>query len=98
MNLRGEITTDWADGTYTFRLTLAGAIELESKCDSPIALIHARLVSGSYKISDVRETIRPGATAIWPGGVTISIWKVNGVPGVMPGQGPVRKLPWRVMT
>jgi hypothetical protein len=39
---------------------LAGAIELEQKCDSPIAIINARLVSGSYKVTDVRETIRIG--------------------------------------
>lgn len=60
MNLRGETTIDWADGTYTFRLTLAGAIELESKCDSPIAVIHHRLIANAYKVSDVRETIRLG--------------------------------------
>lgn len=60
MNLRGEITTDWADGTYTFRLTVAGAIELEQKCDAPIAVISARLQSGAYRVSDLRETIRLG--------------------------------------
>jgi len=60
MNLRGETTLDWADGTYCFRLTLAGAIELESKCDAPIAIIHHRLVTGQYKVADLRETIRMG--------------------------------------
>ena len=60
MNLRGETTLDWADGTYCFRLTLAGAIELESKCDAPIAIIHHRLAAGAYKITDVKETIRLG--------------------------------------
>lgn len=60
MNLRGETSLDWADGTYSFRLSLAGAIELEEKCDAPIAVIHARLIGGAYKISDVRETIRIG--------------------------------------
>lgn len=58
MNLRGETSLDWADGTYSFRLSLAGAIELEEKCDAPIAVIHARLIGGAYKVSDVRETIR----------------------------------------
>jgi hypothetical protein len=60
MNLRGETSLDWADGTYSFRLSLAGAIELEDKCDAPIAVIHARLIGGAYKVSDVRETIRIG--------------------------------------
>lgn len=60
MNVRGDTTLDWADGTYSFRLSLAGAIELEEKCDAPIAVIHGRLVSGAYKITDVRETIRIG--------------------------------------
>jgi len=59
-NLKAELTTDWADGTYTFRLTPTLAIELEQKCDAPFAVIHHRLQTGTYKIADVRETIRLG--------------------------------------
>lgn len=60
MNHRGEITTAWGDGEYTFRLTVAGAIELEEKCDAPFAVIFGRLNQGAFKINDVRETIRLG--------------------------------------
>lgn len=60
MNHRAEIATDWADGTYAFRLTVAGALELESKCDAAIAVVAQRLNSGAYRINDVRETIRIG--------------------------------------
>lgn len=51
---------DWADGIYTFRLTLPGALELEQKCDAAIAVIANRLNSGAYRVADVRETIRIG--------------------------------------
>lgn len=59
-NHKGEMTVDWADGTYTFRLTVTGAIELEEKCSAPIATIVTRLNSGAYSVNDVRETIRLG--------------------------------------
>jgi hypothetical protein len=59
-NLKAEYTTDWADGTYTFRLTVPGAIELEQKCDAPFAVVNHRLQSGTYKIEDIRQTIRLG--------------------------------------
>lgn len=60
MNLKGEVTTAWADGEYTFRLTVAGAIELEEKCDAPFAVIFHRLNTSTFKINDVLETIRLG--------------------------------------
>lgn len=59
-NHRGEVVLDWADGTHTFRLTMTAAIELEEKCDAPIAVIARRLMLGEWKINDVRETIRLG--------------------------------------
>lgn len=59
-NLKAEYTTDWADGTHTFRLTVPGAMELEQKCDAPFAVVNHRLQSGTYKVADVRETIRIG--------------------------------------
>lgn len=60
MNNQGEITTKWADGTYTFRLTVAGILELEEKCDAPFAVIFDRLSAGKFKLRDVTETIRIG--------------------------------------
>ena len=58
MSHRGDVTTEWADGTYTFRLTLAGIIELEDKCGAGIAIIAARLMSGTYGSADVLEVLR----------------------------------------
>lgn len=59
-NLKAEVSIDWADGTYTFRLTVLGTIELEQKCDAAFTVINQRLTSGTYKVADVRETIRLG--------------------------------------
>ena len=52
------MTTEWADGTYTFRLTLAGIVELEDKCGEGIAVIAARLMSGVWGSKDVLEVLR----------------------------------------
>lgn len=60
MNNQGEVTDKWGDGTYTFRLTVTGIIELEQKCDAPFAVIFGRLTSGTFKLNDVRETVRLG--------------------------------------
>jgi len=59
-NLKAEATTEWADGTYTFRLPVDQVLELEAKCDAPITVIGYRLDSGTYSLKDVRETIRLG--------------------------------------
>lgn len=59
-NLKAEVTTDWADGTYTFRLTVKGTLELEEKCDAPFTVIFQRLIEGTYRLEDVRQTIRLG--------------------------------------
>lgn len=58
MNNQGEFTADWGDDTHTFRLTYPGLIELEQKCDAPIADIIERVNAGRYKVGDIRETIR----------------------------------------
>ena len=58
MSHRGDVTTEWADGTYTFRLTLAGIIELEDKCGAGIAIIAARLGQSLFSSTDVMETLR----------------------------------------
>lgn len=60
MNNHGRLETDWADGTYSFRLSINGAIELEQKCNAPFAEIVERVNAGKWSISDVRETIRLG--------------------------------------
>lgn len=59
-NVQGQVALDFGDGTYTFRLTVNGAIELEQKCDAPFTVVLNRLAAGAYKINDVREVIRLG--------------------------------------
>lgn len=60
MTIRGTTELDWGDGTYPFRLTVAGLLELESKCAAPIAVIVDRVHRGGYSVNDVRETLRLG--------------------------------------
>lgn len=57
-NLKAEVTAPWGDGEHTFRLTVPCLIELEQKCDAPFMVVLHRLGSGTYKINDVRETVR----------------------------------------
>jgi hypothetical protein len=59
-NRQAQVDLDFGDNTYTFRVTVTGAIELESKCDAPFATVYKRLMSGDWKITDIRETIRLG--------------------------------------
>lgn len=69
MNNQGQITESWGDGRYDFRLTVNGIIELEQKCDAPFAVIFGRLNGGTFKLNDIRETIRLGLVG---GGVASS--------------------------
>jgi len=57
-NLKAEVTAPFGDGEHTFRLTVPCLIELEQKCDAPFTVILHRLSSGTYKIEDVRQTVR----------------------------------------
>lgn len=60
MNHQAEVTIDFADGVYAFRLTVKQVIELEEKCGAAFAIIHYRLWNGAYAANDVVETIRLG--------------------------------------
>lgn len=55
-----SVTEDFADGTYTFKLGLKWAQELQEKCDAGPELIRARIVQGFPNAADIRETIRCG--------------------------------------
>lgn len=59
-NLAAEVTLDWGDGTYLFRLSVAGLLELEEKTNSPFTVIYDRLNAGKFSSADLRETIRLG--------------------------------------
>lgn len=57
--MKGDLTTDWADGVYTFRLAMTHILELERKCGNVgIRVIGRRLATDAYSYNDVRETIR----------------------------------------
>lgn len=60
MSRDASITFDWADGTQTFRLALGQLRELQEKTNAgPMELLR-RIDSGSWRIDDLRETIRIG--------------------------------------
>jgi hypothetical protein len=55
-----SITLTWADGDYIFRLKLGQLRELQEKCDAGPAEIYRRCVTHTWRIDDIRETIRLG--------------------------------------
>lgn len=57
---KAQVTFEWADGTYTFRLPRKQLEELQELCDAGPAWISARIESGSWRFKDIREPIRLG--------------------------------------
>lgn len=57
---RAQVTLDWADGRYLFRLPVEQLEELQELCDAGPAWIHARLGAGQWRRKDISETIRLG--------------------------------------
>jgi hypothetical protein len=60
MARNGEITLDWADGTYSFRLAWGQLAELQEKCDAGPYVVLQRLHNGTWRLSDIADTIRLG--------------------------------------
>ncbi|MDB5597377.1 MAG: hypothetical protein JWM36_4338 [Hyphomicrobiales bacterium] len=60
MSARGSITFDWADGEHTFRLAIGQLRELQDKCDAGPMQIYQRLMDSTWRVDDVRETLRLG--------------------------------------
>lgn len=60
MSRHGEITFDWADGSYTFRLAWGGIEELETVCNMGARAILRAFLDGSEKAKWVREVYRIG--------------------------------------
>jgi len=56
----GQISINWGDGEHTFALKIKQLIELQEKCDAGPPFILSRLEGGSWRVNDVRETIRLG--------------------------------------
>ncbi|NJL08124.1 MAG: gene transfer agent family protein [Methylacidiphilales bacterium] len=54
----GLLELTWGDGEHTFALTIPLIRELEEKTGSGPLAIMSRLSDGTWKVDDVRETIR----------------------------------------
>lgn len=60
MSRDASTTFGWADGTYKFRLGLGQVRELQEKTDcGPYELLR-RVDAGTWRVDDLRETIRLG--------------------------------------
>lgn len=60
MSRSADVTLAWADGEYKFRLAIGQLRELQEKCDAGPQTILTRLAAGSWRVDDIRETIRLG--------------------------------------
>lgn len=61
MSAPGTRTIIWAGGEDQFCLSAVGNIlDLEERCGAGLAVIFQRLGDGSWKLNDIRETIRLG--------------------------------------
>lgn len=57
----GLITTEWADGIYSFRLRYGEIRELQSKCGDvgPLRIFNS-LLNSEWKVEHIREILRLG--------------------------------------
>jgi hypothetical protein len=53
-----NLTLEWADGEYDFRLSWAGCAEIERKADAGIQQVYERVMVGHAHLTDVAEIIR----------------------------------------
>lgn len=60
MAASARITLLWGDGDRTFRLAIGQLRELQDKCDAGPAEILGRLSNGTWRVDDIRETLRLG--------------------------------------
>lgn len=60
MSRDGKITFDFGDNTYAFRLGIAEIEELQEKTDCGPYFLFQRLNAGTWRLADMRETIRLG--------------------------------------
>ena len=60
MSRDASVTFDWADGTYKFRLPYGQIAELQEKTGCGPQFLLSRIIDGSWKVDDLRETIRLG--------------------------------------
>lgn len=60
MSSDGSYSGLWADGTYRFRLAIGQLRELQEKCNAGPPEIFDRLMKNTWRVDDVRETLRLG--------------------------------------
>lgn len=60
MGRNAEVTLDWADGTYSFRLAWGQLIELQEKCDAGPFVVLNRLTTGTWRMEDISSVMRLG--------------------------------------
>lgn len=60
MSSDGSYTGLWADGNYRFRLAIGQLRELQEKCNAGPPEIFERLMKNTWRVDDVRETLRLG--------------------------------------
>jgi hypothetical protein len=60
MTRSARITLAWADGDHPFRLAIGQLQELQDKCGAGPPEILRRLMSQTWHVNDVRETLRLG--------------------------------------
>ena len=60
MDGSARTTLQWADGEHSFRLAIGQLRELQDKCSAGPMEILGRLGTGTWRVDDIRETIRLG--------------------------------------
>lgn len=60
MSADGSISFLWADGEYRFRLAIGQLRELQDKTGTGPFVLFSRFMDGSWRVDDIRETIRLG--------------------------------------
>lgn len=60
MSRNARFTGVFGDGKYDFQLTIGGLEELQEKCDAGPEEIWNRVLTGGWRVADIREPIRIG--------------------------------------
>jgi hypothetical protein len=60
MSRSANIALEWADGEYPFRLAIKQIEELQEKTDCGPYTLLQRISDGSWRLADMRETLRLG--------------------------------------
>lgn len=79
----GSIRMQWGDGSHKFRLAIKELEELQEKCNAGPQEIANRLRFGTWRIADVRETIRLGLIGggkSWQEALTLTVRYIDNRP------------------